>query len=343
MEKLLKELCTVSGVSGDELKIASIVKNKLSQFSNPRIENDGSVIATIGPTQAKNHILFDAHIDQIGLIITEVNKNGFLKFAACGGIDPRILYGSTVIVNGQENLTGIVCSTPQHLKNPNDKGKFPEINDLCVDIGTSNKDVISNISVGDSISFNPNFHKLLNNNIVSPSTDDRAGVCVMVRLAEQLYHENLSTKVTILLSSREEVGGSGAKISAFKCNPSEAVAVDVSFAKQPGLTKNKYGIINNGPMIAIAPSLSRNISNFLINISQKNSIPYQIEVMGEKSGTNADTISLIRSGIPCGLVSIPQKYMHSNVEMVNITDMENTVKLLLNYAKLGGISQCTQI
>lgn len=339
MENLLRELCIVSGVSGDELEISSLVKDKLSNFSDVTIENDKSVIAAIGPDQSKNHILFDAHLDQIGLIVTKINKNGFLKVAACGGVDPRILYGSTVIVHGQKNLTGIICSTPQHLKDPQQKEKFPEINDLFVDIGTSDEKIISYISIGDRILFKPNFNKLINNNFVSPSIDNRAGVCVMIKLVEQLYHEKLNTKITVLLSSREEVGGMGAKISAFKLTPDEAVAVDVSFAKQPGLNENKHGVIGDGPMVSISPSLSRDISDLLIDISQRNSIPYQVEAMGTSSGTNADVISVSKSGIPCGLVSIPQRYMHSNVEMINIVDIENTVKLLLNYAKLGGTNR----
>lgn len=337
MEKLLKELCQITAVSGDEPQITQFIQENLKDLCHTEVNVDGSLIASIGPKNARNGILFDAHIDQIGLIVTYVDKSGFLKFAACGGMDPRILYGQSVVIHSKLKMTGIICSTPGHLKDSNQRGKFPDISDLVVDVGTDDENVLSAISVGDKISFKPNFKKLLNDNFASPSTDDRAGVCIMLKLAQALSKQNSNQSFTVLFSSKEEVGTLGAKTSAFKCDPSQAISVDVSFAKQHDLSENNYAELGKGPMIGIAPILSKNISNLLVDIAMKNGIPYQIEVMGGKSGTNADSIVTTKSGIPCGLVSIPQRYMHSNVEMVNIHDLENTFKLLLEYAKAGGV------
>ena len=153
---------------------------------------------------------------------------------------------------------------------------------------------------------------------------------------EKLKREKLNIKFTFLLSSREEIGHLGAKTSAYKIMPDEAISVDVSFAKQPGVSNDKYGVLGKGPMIGIAPSLSTKITDSLKEIAQRENIPHQFEVMKGRSGTNADSISLIRSGIPCGLVSIPQRYMHTGVEIVNYGDLENITELLFNYAKQGG-------
>lgn len=128
----------------------------------------------------------------------------------------------------------------------------------------------------------------------------------------------------------------GAKISSYRCNPDEAIAVDVSFAKQPNLTCDKYSCLGKGGMIGIAPILSNQVTNTLINIAKNKNIPYQLEVMGGKSGTNADVIATTKSGVKCGLVSVPQRYMHSTVEVVDIKDLNNIVELLFEYVLAGG-------
>lgn len=340
MGDLLKELCFIPGVSGCENLICKYVYDKLLNFANVSIKNDNTVVAVISPsesTEPQKHILFDAHIDQIGLIVTAINKDGFIKFDTCGGFDPKILYGSSVVVHGTDDFKGVICSIPPHLKK--DKEKAPDIDDMFIDLGMPLEKVKEKISLGDRISFENKFYELLNGNIASPATDDRAGVYVLIKLAEKLSRETLNTKVTILLSSREEVGRMGVATATYKIMPDEAVSIDVSFAKQPGVSSDRHCVLGKGPMICIAPSLSSNISKFLIETATKASIPYQLEVYGEMSGTNADVINITRGGIPCGLVSIPQRYMHTGIEIVNYNDLENIVKLLFNYAKQGGAQQ----
>lgn len=339
MTDLLKELCCIKGVSGNEESVCEFAAEKLSAFADVSITNDNSVIAVIEPKdgkEANKHILFDAHIDQIGLIVTSVYENGFIKFDTCGGFDPRILYGSDVIVHGKEDFTGVICSTPPHLMKNKDKGPL-SIDDMFIDIGCHIERIEEKIRLGDRVSFNNGFYELLNGNIASPATDDRSGVYILIKLAEKLKNEKLSTKFTFLLSSREEIGKLGAQIGAYKIMPDEAISLDVSFAKQPEVVSDRHCILGKGPMIGIAPSLSHEITDLLKKIAQEENIPHQLEVMGGKSGTNADSISLVRGGIPCGLVSIPQRYMHTGVEVVNYSDLENIIELLFNYAKRGGV------
>lgn len=336
MENLLYRLCNTVGISGSENDVAELSMNLLSKFGNTTIQNDGSVICVMGRPDAKKTILFDAHIDQIGLVVTYITENGFLKVSACGGVDKRLLPGSIVTVHGNKNFTGIICSIPPHLNSTLGKNDFQNVDDIYIDLGTDKNIIKNNVNIGDKVSFYSEPGKLLNNRIASSCLDDRAGVAVLIKLAEKLYNIDINTKVFILLSSQEETGCLGARVSSYKCDPDEAIAIDVSFAKQPCLGDDKYSTLGNGGMIGIAPILSNSITNTLISIAKKHKIPYQLEVMGGKSGTNADVIATTKCGVKCGLVSIPQRYMHSAVEVVDINDLNNTVDLLFQYVISGG-------
>lgn len=338
MKNLIYELCSNQGVSGDENNISKLVYKKLSKYCKCKIRNDGSVIGTIGNVNAEYNILFDAHIDQIGLIVTYIDDNGFAKISNCGGIDSRILPGSTVKTCKDPEITGIICSIPPHLSKKG-SDKVPSIDELYIDFAMSYEEIKKYINVGDRLSLFSEFQELLNQRVSSPSIDNRAGVAVLIKLAEKLSKENLDHKVTILLSSQEETSSMGAITSSYECRPDEAIVIDVSFAKQPGVDSNKYSKLDKGPLIGISPSLSKKVTNLLIKTAQKKDIPYQLEIMGGKTGTNADHISINRGGVNCGLLSIPQRYMHTAVEVVSIKDMEDTTELLFNYAKKGGTSK----
>ena len=151
-----------------------------------------------------------------------------------------------------------------------------------------------------------------------------------------LKEKNLESRVTFLFSSQEEIRALGAKTAAFSLNPTEAISVDVSFAKQPNLPEEKCGKLSYGPMIGIAPTLSKEISNKLIDLAKQNHIQYQLEVMNSSTGTTSDIITTSKSGIPGGLLSVPLRYMHTPVEIINTADIETTAKLLTLYILNGG-------
>ncbi len=338
LKELLFELCSKIGISGDENNISQFIKESLSKYGNTTIEKDGSVICILGNKEGKKSILFDAHIDQIGLIVTFINKDGFLKISPCGGVDNRQLLGKKVIIHGEKDVTGIISCVSPHLLKSGSKDKIPNIDDLYVDIGMSKDDAEKVISVGDRISIYNKPKELLNGRIASASLDDRAGVAVLMKLAENISKIETDLKVIICFTTQEEVGSLGAKISSYKYFPDEAIAVDVSFARQHDVSGEKYVNLGDGPMIGIAPSLCDEISQLLIDISEKENIKYTIEVMGGRTSTNADKISETKTGVKCGLVSIPQRYMHSCTEVVSIEDLENIVKLLTCYVENGGLN-----
>lgn len=337
MENLLSALCSYVGVAGSELNASQYVAKKLSKYADIKIDKNNNVIATLGNKDSNKHIMLDAHIDQIGLVVTHITETGFLKVAPCGGVDSRIMPGSSVTIHGKKDVTGIVSSIPPHLSDL-DSDTVQKVTDLYIDTGLPYDQLRDIVSMGDNISFCSKFKKLLNNRVSCCSLDNRAGVASLIRCAQLLFEEKLECKVTILLSSQEEINAKGAKTAAHSLNPDEAIMVDVSFASQPDVPKEKSGVLGNGPMIGISPSLSRNISNKLINLAENSKVPYQFEVMGGTTGTNADKVSISREGIPSGLLSIPLRYMHTPYELVELNDIENTAKLLSLYIKSGGVS-----
>lgn len=337
MKEFFLRLLDTNGASGNEENASKLAACEISKYADVTVDKFNNVIATFGNKDANKHILLDAHIDQIGMIVTHIDEKGFIKFASCGGIDPRILPGMSVKILGKENVTGIVSNIPPHLSSLG-SDKFLPINELSIDTGMEKEDLEEVISIGDRIKFNFSPIELLNNRISSQGIDNRAGVAAIVHCAEILFGVGalLPYKVTAVFSSQEETSGLGARTKSFEISPDEALVVDVSFARQPQFSENSQAKLSKGPMIGIAPILSRKISNKLIKISKESEIPYQLEVMGGRTGTNADSIAVSKAGVKTGLISIPIRYMHTQNEVVDIEDVKMTGKLMAYYIKNGG-------
>lgn len=335
MKELVFKLCSSAGVSGSEKGVTQIAADELSKYANVKIDKNNNVIASFENIDSQKHIMLDAHIDQIGLVVTYITEDGFLKVAPCGGVDSRVLPGSVLKIYGRKDILGIVTSMPPHLSDDNDS--VQKISDLYVDTGIPNGKINEIVQVGDIVSYYLEPKELLNNRVSCCSLDNRAGVASLIRCAQILSKEKLDCRVSIVLSSQEETNAKGAKTATYSLDPDEAIMVDVSFADQPDVSLDKSGILGKGPMIGIAPSLSRNISRKLIKLSEDSHISYQLEVMGGKTGTNADKVSISREGILSGLVSIPQRYMHTPCEVVDLDDIENTAILLALYVRNGGL------
>lgn len=335
---LIFRLCSTFSGAGDETAIAELIKSELRNHlaeANIDIDKNFNVICRLGKPNAARHILVDAHIDQISMVVTAVDESGFVHIAPCGGVDCRVLPGATVKIHGKEEITGIVCTTPPHLATM-EKKDFEKTENLLIDTGLFGKEACELISVGDYVSFDVEPKKLLGNKVTAPALDNRAGVAALIRCAQLLEGEQLDCQVTFLFSSQEEVHALGAKTAAFAIEPTEAISVDVSFAQQPNVAEEKSGKLSHGPMIGIAPSLSRNISNALIHLAEQHKIPHQLEVMSGSTGTTSDAITSTKGGIAGGLLSIPLRYMHTPVELIDVTDVENTAKLLALYILEGG-------
>ncbi len=332
LQEMLFRLCSAPGAAGREDGAAQVAAEMLSFLPNVKIDTLGSVVATFGNPESKRHILLDAHLDQIGMLVTSVDENGFLKVARDGGMDRRVLPGSRVVVYGKETLNGIVCCLPPHLTDGGED-HVPDITEMAVDVGLTKEEANELVQPGDVVLLPGEPRRLLGSRVTGAALDDRAGCAALIRCGQRLQGTTLCCRVTVLLSTREEVGSQGAETAAFREEPDMAIAVDVSFADQPGVPAHKCGKLSEGPMIGVSPVLDKNITETLKRLAKDNEIPFQLEVMGGTTGTNADEINVTRGGVPCGLVSIPQRNMHTPAEICDLKDIENVARLLAAFIR----------
>lgn len=332
LKNVIFDLSSADGVSGEESCAAQYALKYLKNYTDDCFIKNGNVIGNFG--NRKNgtpHILIDAHIDQVGLIVTNIYESGFIGFSNVGGIDRRLLPAQQVCIHGKKKLAGVVCSTPPHLSGSDNK--INKIEDFYIDTGMSYEAVSNIVEPGDRITFASMPKELLNDRITGPALDDRSGVASILYALELLRNQKYECSFSIVFSAQEELGERGAKIAAFDIDPDIALAVDVSFAYCLGDREYECGKMGQGPMIGISPSLSREISDKLIEISINENIPYQLEVMNGLTSTNADQFSVNKTGCKACTVSIPLKYMHTPSEIIQIDDVENTGRLIAAYIR----------
>lgn len=327
--ELLKKLTSAVGVSGKEDNIVALLKELLAPYGDVTVDNMNNVKCTFGKGK---HFLLDAHLDEIGFIVKAITDDGFIKVDKCGGIDNRMLLASEVSVWGKEEIKGVISNLPPHLQKAGDEKKAPKLEDISIDIGMSKEEAEKVISLGDRVTFKRNFMELLGTQACSSVLDDRSGVASILLALEQL--KGVNAKITVLFSSQEEVGTRGATAGAYGEDVDEAIVVDVSFGYSPLCKKSDCGEMGKGVMIGVSPILDNPMSSSMQNIAKEKNIPYQVEVMGGgHTGTNADVITITEKGIKTSLLSIPEKYMHSPIEIVDTKDVEATGSLIAEYIK----------
>ena len=279
-------------------------------------------------------IMLDAHIDQIGMMVCDVDDKGFLTVAKSGGIDLRTLPSRRVTVHGKEKVNAVFCSTPPHLSKAD--AEFNDISEIKLDscLGEKAKDVIS---VGDYVTFAAEPFELLNGRVCGKSFDDRAGVVCLIETAKRLSGKKLPVNVAFVLSDGEELGLRGSKTATFKVDPKEAVVIDVSFGGGMGVPEYVSGKIGEGPMIELSPFLDKAVCQKMISIARQNKIPYQLKALGGRTGTNADVVSVSREGVKTVTLSIPLCNMHTDCEIIDIKDIESICDMLCEYILSGGV------
>ena len=328
--EILKKLTGCYGVSGRESDgIADRSAELLSEYGEVTVSPLGSVSVHIKGKGKR--ILLDAHMDSIGMVVTDVDSSGFLRIDRCGGVDTRILAAAPVTVIGRKPLKGVIISTPPHLAKDGDSDKALTFENAAVDTGLSYEEASQLISVGDRIVFDGEFLTLANGRVCCPYLDDRAGMAVLINVLDILRTKKTDCDITVQFAVQEETGGSGANTGAFASDFDEAIAVDVSFAKAPSVTEPTCGTLGKGSMICISPSLSCEFSDELIGLAKKNGIPYQLEVCPGLTGTDADSIAAAKGGIKTAVISVPQRNMHTPAEIVDVNDIGNTSRLIADY------------
>lgn len=332
----LKLLCEADGVSGLEHEAASIAAKLLSNYtSDIKIDDFQNVIGYIKSKKADaKTILLDAHIDEIGMIVTDIDDKGYIKFSNCGGVDRRTLAAQVVIIHGKKKITGVIGSKPPHIQSKEEANKISKIDDMFIDVGFSKEESLNFISLGDRITISSKMEKLLNNKVSCKAMDDRCGVTAILYALELLKNEDLNINLAILFSSKEECGAHGVKTAAYSIAPDIAIAVDVSFAMTSDSSAHKCGKMSNGVMIGYHATLDNNLSNTMVTLAKENNIPYQLEIMsGSDTGTNADNIITTKTGVKTSCLSIPIRYMHTTIETLDLNDIIKTSKLIESFVK----------
>lgn len=315
---------------GNITEASDIAAYKLSKYA----ETSQNGINVVGKIKGSSDytLMLEAHIDEVGFVVTDIDELGFLTVKNCGGIDLRMLPSKTVIIHGKEKVTGVFCATPPHLGGVKE---YDDISALKIDtlLGENAKEIIS---VGDFVTFNQKASALQGGCITGKSLDNRAGVICLLETARRLCGKDLPFNVVFAFTDAEELGNRGAVTTTFDLSPDEAVVLDVSFADAPDVPSDECGKLSGGAMIGMSPILDKEISKKLVSVAKKNNLPYQTEVMGGRTGTNGDVISISKSGVKTGLVSIPLRNMHTDVEIIDIKDIKNVCDLLEAYILKGG-------
>lgn len=323
MKKLLQTLTETFGPSGYEDKVREIVRNEVKPLADEiRVDALGNLIARKRPskaTQATKKIMIAAHMDEIGLIVSHVDENGFIRFSPIGSVFRRYVLGSRVrFLNGTQGVIGF-----DKLDNINE---LPTLDKVYIDVGAINKKDCP-VKIGDIAAFDRPYSEF-GNRLVAKSMDDRVGMLVAIETLRAL--KSTPHDVYFVFTTQEEVGTRGATTSAYGVDPDVGIALDVTPSGDTPNSLKMEMALGKGPCIKIqdvSMISDPRVVRWMINAAEKNKIPYQREVL-LLGGTDARAIQVARAGVPAGCISIPVRYVHSPSEMVDFSDVQNAIKLL---------------
>jgi putative aminopeptidase FrvX len=335
----LLALLSAPGPSGYEQAPAAVFREAAGAFAEVTYDSVGSTVAKVPGTGGGRSLAVVGHIDEIGLIVHHIDDNGFLWFTGVGGWDPVILVGQRIEVATREGpVLGVVGKKPIHLlKGEEERKKVPELKQLHIDIGARDGDEArSRVRIGDVAVIAGEPRELPNRRLVSRSLDNRLG-CFVALEAARLVAEagGAPGDVYAAAVAQEEITFAGARTTAYSLRPDVAIAVDVTFATDaPGteekeLGRHKFG---SGPVLTRGSTLDPEVFELLHSTAEAEGIPFTVSASARATGTDADAIHISRAGVPTAAVSIPLRYMHSPVEMVQLDDVEHTARLLAAFA-----------
>ena len=330
----LEKLSNVCGVTGREEAVSDMLKAMLKPYVDEvKVDKLGNVIGVKkGAKKSAPKVMLAAHMDEIGLMVKNINKDGFLQFSKLGGIDDRILIAQRVIVHTEKGeKPGIVGSRPPHIMKEEERKKIVELDSLFIDIGASSKEEAQKmgVNIGDVVSFDAKFAKLTDDLVAGKAFDNRVGCLMLVEVMRQLRSPDCT--IYAVGTVQEEVGLRGAQVSAFHIIPDVALAFDVTVAGDvPGVQETEAPVrTKKGPVIGVMDSgliTHPKVLKMLTHAAAKAKIAYQLEAIPAGS-TDAARIALSREGVPCGVLSIATRYIHSPSSILSLSDVQQAVKL----------------
>ncbi|MDO5707472.1 MAG: M42 family metallopeptidase [Andreesenia angusta] len=327
-EKLIT-LSEASGVSGYENEVSEIIKKYFSEFTDEIYEDImGNVIALKKGNGSGKKIMLMAHMDEIGLMLSNIDKDGRLRFSTLGGFDPRtLIYQDVIIHSKNKKIDGIIV--PE--KPTKSDGKAVMIPDLRIDTGYKKDEIEKIVEIGDIITIDRKVVELQNNYLSGKTFDDRACLGSLLIAGEELKKFNHDLDVYFVASVEEEVGTRGAATGAYGINPDMAIAIDVTFGRTLELAEEESVEMDKGVGFTLGGNIHHGMRKFLMKTAEEYSLPYQIEITPGPTGTDARSIQITRQGIPTILMSVPLRYMHTSTETISEKDVISTGKLIARF------------
>jgi tetrahedral aminopeptidase len=330
---LLKSLSETPGPAGYEDAIRQVTMALWQPLVDDlRADAMGNLIAIQRGTASDDDaprpaVMGAAHMDEIGLIVTGIERE-FLRIQSLGGMDRRVLLGLEVCVHGRQELPGIIGSRPPHVLARSERDIVLPWHEIFVDVGLSPHEVEEQVRIGDHVTISQPLHQLKHKQAAGKAMDNRASLAALTLALEALRHRSHAWDFYAVATVQEELGVKGAITSAYGVNPDLAIALDVTFAKQHNDSDPGVFDLGKGPTIGLGPNLHPWVVTRLKEVAGAEEIPTELEPLPGSSGTDAWGIQVAREGIPCGLISIPVRYMHQPVEVVALKDIERTSRLL---------------
>src|SRR3990172_12564065 len=331
----LEKLSNACGVAGREEEVRNLMIKLMKPYADQvKIDKLENVIAIKKGKKNAPKVMLAAHMDEIGLMVKTINKEGFLQFAKMGGIDDRILIAQKVTVNTANGpLQGIIGSKPPHIQKEEERKKIVAYDELFIDIGAENKENAASmgVKVGDPVTFDIKYSKTGKETVIGKAFDDRVGCAAMIEILKLLEKTKTDCTIYAVGTVQEELGLRGAATAAFGVDPDVGIALDVTIAGDvPGVREFDTTVkMGKGPALTVSDSgliTHPKVLRLLLDVAEENKIPYQLET-GLMGSTDAARISLTRQGVPSGAVSIGTRYIHSPVGMLSLKDAEDSAKL----------------
>jgi len=331
LERLMETICP----TGFEEDASRVWREEADHFADRTwVDMHGNTFAVVNEGGSPR-IMLAGHADEIGLMITFIDKKGYLSFSALGGWDTQVLPGQRVRIKTKSGvIIGVIGRKPIHLLQEEDRKKPVKMEDLWIDIGAKDKEEASSlVAIGDPAVLDYGYQELLNGLVAARAFDDRVGSFIVLEAARLAKALNPKAAIYAVATVQEEIGLRGARTSAFGIDPKVGIAVDVGFATDtPSMEKDKKRLgdvsMGKGPIVTRGPNINPPLFDLIVRTAQGNKIPYQVEGYPRGTGTDANAIQLTRSGVATALISVPNRYMHSPCELVHVDDLENISKLI---------------
>lgn len=335
--KFLERLLDTPSPSGFEESIQAVVREFAQTFADDiRTDLHGNCIVSCNPTGSPR-VMLAGHCDQIGLIVSHIDDNGFIYAQTIGGWDPQQLIGQRMTIWAAAGpVPAVIARKPIHLLTDDERKQVVKLTEMWLDIGAKDKkEALESIQVGDAVTLELGMRTMRNGLVNAPGMDNKTGLWVAMEALRRAKAKGLSCSLTAVSTVQEEIGLRGATTSTFSVDPEIGIAIDVTHATDcPTIDKRQNGEISlgQGPVIVAGPNMNRRITQQLIDVANQHEIPFQRGALGRAASNDANHMQVSRAGVATGLISIPNRYMHSAVEIVSLQDLDHAAELIAHFA-----------